>query len=288
MFNNHFVAGLLSVHPKFPMYLWYELLPQAFITLNLLQTSRTCLKISVYAHLHGIYNFYTTPLSPPDVRALIYNDTNQRVSYGVHGDEAYHLGPALEHYRCYKCFVPYTGGIIICATAQFFPIDIAAPMLSPTTKILVATNESVNELKEPSPLFTTSASSDHLAALKKLATIFEIAASSRLAPNTKNLPQPASVQLAPIHVPQPPTQQFATYSTPLNPTPEPPANADIPATTTIPYNESELIPPRPPMFNNHRPSTHRYPTRARNGAQHIIDCVLKEQTVNMCTGPEMV
>ena len=37
-FKNNFVAELSSVHPKFPMYLWDELLPQAFITLNLLRT----------------------------------------------------------------------------------------------------------------------------------------------------------------------------------------------------------------------------------------------------------
>ena len=101
----------------------------------------------------------------------------------------------------------------------------------------MADNELVNTLKQPLPLLTTSSSSDQLAALKKLPTIFETAASSRPVPNRKNLPQPASVQLAPIHVPQPPTQQLATYSTPVTPTPEPPVNADITATMTIPYNE---------------------------------------------------
>ena len=35
-FKNYFVAGLSSVHPKLPIYLWDELLPQAFINLNLL------------------------------------------------------------------------------------------------------------------------------------------------------------------------------------------------------------------------------------------------------------
>ena len=119
-FKNNVVAGLSSVHPKFPMYLWYELIPQAFITLNLLRTYRTCTKISVYAHLHGTYNFGTTPLSPLGVRVLLYNDSNHTVSYVVHGDEAYYLGPALEHYRCYKLLFPSTGGIKICATAQFF------------------------------------------------------------------------------------------------------------------------------------------------------------------------
>ena len=89
------MAGLFSVHQKLPMYLWGELLPQAFITFNLIRTSSTCEKISVYAHLHGTYNFDTIPLSPPGVRVLLYKDPNHGVSYGVHGDEAYYLGPAL-------------------------------------------------------------------------------------------------------------------------------------------------------------------------------------------------
>jgi hypothetical protein len=35
-FKEHFVAWLSSVDPAFPMHLWYRLLPQAEITLNLL------------------------------------------------------------------------------------------------------------------------------------------------------------------------------------------------------------------------------------------------------------
>ena len=85
-FKNNFVAGLSYVHPKFPMNIWDELLPQAFNNLNLLQTSRTFPKISVYAHLHGTSNFDTTPIAPPGVKALLCNDSDHRVSYRVHGD----------------------------------------------------------------------------------------------------------------------------------------------------------------------------------------------------------
>ena len=216
----------------------------------------------MYAHLHGTCHFDSTPLAPPGVRALLYNDPNQCVSYGVHGDEAYYLGPALEHYCCYKLFILSKGGTIICATAQFFPTYVAAPTLLPTTKILVAVNELVNTLKQPLPLFTTAASSDHLSELKKLANIFETAASSRPVPNTKNLPQPAPVQLALIHVTQPPTQKFSKYSTPVTQNPGPPANTDIPDPMNIQYNESELSPHNSPVFNNNRPSTQQYSTQA--------------------------
>ena len=119
-FKNHFVAGISSVHPKFPLYLWDELLPQEFVKLDLLRTSRPCPKISAYSHLHGMYNFDATPLAPPGVRTLLCSDPDHRVSYVVHGDEAYYLGPSLEHYCCYKQFVPSTGGTRICATAHFF------------------------------------------------------------------------------------------------------------------------------------------------------------------------
>jgi hypothetical protein len=37
-FKEHFVAGLASVDPDFPMHLWDRLLLQAEITLNLLRT----------------------------------------------------------------------------------------------------------------------------------------------------------------------------------------------------------------------------------------------------------
>jgi hypothetical protein len=39
-FKEHFVAGLSSVDPTFPLHLWDRLLPQAEITSNLLRTSR--------------------------------------------------------------------------------------------------------------------------------------------------------------------------------------------------------------------------------------------------------
>jgi hypothetical protein len=46
IFIEHFVAGLFSVDPDFPLHLWDRLLPQAEITLNLLRTSSMVLWIT--------------------------------------------------------------------------------------------------------------------------------------------------------------------------------------------------------------------------------------------------
>ena len=55
-FKDHFIAGLASVSPKMPMHLWCRLLPQAFLTLNLMRQSRINPKLSAYAQLHGIHD----------------------------------------------------------------------------------------------------------------------------------------------------------------------------------------------------------------------------------------
>jgi hypothetical protein len=56
-FKEHFVAGLSSVDPSFPMHLWDRLLPQAEITLNLLRTSRLHPQLSAAAHYHGLVDY---------------------------------------------------------------------------------------------------------------------------------------------------------------------------------------------------------------------------------------
>ena len=53
IFQNHFISGLCSTHPDFPVNLWDKLLPQAELTLNLLRPSRIQLHLSAYAQLYG-------------------------------------------------------------------------------------------------------------------------------------------------------------------------------------------------------------------------------------------
>jgi hypothetical protein len=52
-FEEHFVAGLSSVDPTFPLHLWDRLLLQAEITLSLLWTSRLHPQLAAAAHFHN-------------------------------------------------------------------------------------------------------------------------------------------------------------------------------------------------------------------------------------------
>jgi hypothetical protein len=64
-FKEHFVAGISSVDPSFPLQLWDRLLPQTEITLNLLRTSRLHPQLSAAAHFHGIVDYNKTAFAPP-------------------------------------------------------------------------------------------------------------------------------------------------------------------------------------------------------------------------------
>ena len=107
-FKNHFIAGLASTDPNFPLSNWCRLLPQAELTLNLLRASRLNPKLSAYAQLEGTFDFTRTPLAPPGTRVIIHEKPTNRQTWAPHGTDGWYLGPALDHYQCYRVWVPRT------------------------------------------------------------------------------------------------------------------------------------------------------------------------------------
>ena len=128
--KNHFVAGLCTAHPQFPLQLWCELLPQAEISLNLLRRARCNNKLSAYAVYNGEFNFDKTPLAPPGTKALVFEDPSVRNSWAPHAKDAWYVSPAMQHYRCFKFFVPSTRGFTTAQTVKFFPSFSTMPTLS--------------------------------------------------------------------------------------------------------------------------------------------------------------
>ena len=84
-FKNHFIAVLCSVDKYFRLRLWYRLLYQATISLNLLSKSRTLLHILAYTHIFGEFDFNRKPLSPPGTIGVIHNRPNYCASWDPHG-----------------------------------------------------------------------------------------------------------------------------------------------------------------------------------------------------------
>eukprot|EP00804_Cyclotella_cryptica_P015695 CCRYP_018924-RA/>CCRYP_018924-RA protein AED:0.15 eAED:0.15 QI:0/-1/0/1/-1/1/1/0/1314 len=171
-FKNHFIAGLSSVDPEFPIQLWDELLEQAQDTLNLLRTSRLNARLSAYATLEGPFNFDRTPLAPPGTKALVYLDPKNRTSWGVHAEDAWYLGPAKQHYRCYRFFMPHTRSYRIAQAAIFYPKHCKMPKVDAADTVRLAAQDLIYTLQNPTPQAPINLTPRHNDALRKLAKIF--------------------------------------------------------------------------------------------------------------------
>jgi hypothetical protein len=77
-FKEHFVAGLSSVDPSFPMRLWDRLLTQAEITLNLLRTSCLHPHLSAASHYHGLVDYNKTAFAPPGCKIIFHEKPGNR------------------------------------------------------------------------------------------------------------------------------------------------------------------------------------------------------------------
>jgi hypothetical protein len=150
-FKNHFIAGLCSVDPTFPLRLWDQLLPQATITLNLLRQSRINPKISAYAQLYGHYDFNQAPMAPPGTRVIAHKKPQQRASLDPHGVDGWYLGPAPDHYRCYRVNINKTNVDRIVDTVEFFPAKVTTPRTASKDMATIAAQELTHTLMHPAP-----------------------------------------------------------------------------------------------------------------------------------------
>jgi len=173
-FKNHFIAGLCSVAPDFPMHLWDHLLPQAQLTLNLLRPSRINPALSAHAQLFGAFDYNRTPLAPPGMRCVAHEKPHQRTSWSPHGVDAWYVGPALEHYRCFKVYIPTTRATRTIDTLDFFPHnDLRTPFCSPGDAVIRAAHDLTHALRQPphGPLLNLGTLESQ--ALQQLSEIFQ-------------------------------------------------------------------------------------------------------------------
>jgi hypothetical protein len=132
-FKEHFVAGLSSVDPTFPLYLWDRLLPQAEITLNLLRTSRLHQQLSAAAHFHGLVDYNKTAFAPPGCKIIAHEKPGKRRTWATHGQHGYSLGPAMHHYRCQNVYILDTASERIVDTSSLPLTIIRCPCYPPLT-----------------------------------------------------------------------------------------------------------------------------------------------------------
>ena len=173
-FKNHFIAGLCTAHKKFPLNKWDSLLPQAFITLNLLHTSRLKPKLSAHALLNGPYNFNATLMAPPGSKILVHKKPALRGTWAAHAVNAWYLGPTLHHYWCYHVYISETRVERIADNVVWFPIKGRTQMYMSTNLAITAAHNLITVLWSQHPALPISPlAASKVSYLKTMAEIFK-------------------------------------------------------------------------------------------------------------------
>ena len=174
-FKNHFIAGLSSVHPNFPLNLWDKLLPQAMITLNLLRPSRINPRLSAYSQLYGMFDYNKHPIAPPGMKILTHVLPQLRKSWAPHAEDGFYLGPAMEHYRCHRVWINKTSAERIAQTVKWLPHNsIKMPFPDRESIIIAAINDLTSAIKmqDTSPLLPPVSTSTRTT-LQHLQSLFD-------------------------------------------------------------------------------------------------------------------
>jgi hypothetical protein len=174
-FKEHFVAGLSSVDPTFPLHLWDRLLPQEEITLNFLRTSRLHPHLSTAAHYHDLVDYNKRAFAPPGCKIIAHEKPGKRRTLAPHGKHGYSLGPAMHHYRCQNVYISSTASERIVGTLEFFPHNYKMPQLSSTNRLIMAAKDMRDALQNPPPEVPFAhVRDDTISALAELAKKFKL------------------------------------------------------------------------------------------------------------------
>ena len=262
-FKSHFLAGLATCDPDFPLREWDRLLDQAVLTLNLLRSSRTNPKISAYTFLFGEFDFRSTPLAPPGTKLIAHIKPQQRGSWDLHGVQGFYTGPALNHYRCITCYFPKTRQVRICDTVKFIEHTIPIPQTTIDDYLRQAASDIITILSNPPSTTAPSLSAGDPVrnALVELSKQLK-----RAEPITILSPKP-SPRVRPIHTaPSPPIDTTQSPRVQLRNSYDEQLGKNI---------QVDALEPRNSALKNSRfrnVTNHRYPLRSlANNMQHNVE-----------------
>jgi hypothetical protein len=135
-FKDHFMGILAGVDSSFQPYLWGLLLPQAELTLNLLQQATLNPQISVWEFFQGPFDFNKMPLGPVGCCVLIHAKPASHWSWDFRAKNGFYIGPVLESYRCFKLVNADTKSKVISDAVKFHHSYLLVSSLSSEDQII--------------------------------------------------------------------------------------------------------------------------------------------------------
>jgi hypothetical protein len=140
----------------------------------MLRTSRINPKLSAATHIFVQYDFNRAPMAPSGTRIIAHETPNRRRTWAPHGQDGWHIGPALEHYQCYTVYITKTRGDRIVETVDFFSKKFTLPFPAAQDLATQAAADLTHALLHPQPAGPfCKVGDEQTIALKRLANIFE-------------------------------------------------------------------------------------------------------------------
>ena len=121
-FKDHFIAGLCTFNPNFPLYLWDKLIPIPSSLSTYFEAAESTPNFWHISNCTVIFITMRHQWSHQIKKVLVFEPPAKRGSYSPHGIEGWYIGPALNHYRYWQIYVPSTGGIRHTETVNYFLI----------------------------------------------------------------------------------------------------------------------------------------------------------------------
>ena len=168
-FKAHFLSILAGVAEDFPMQLWDKLLPQAEITINLLQQSNATPTILAYAHLNGPFDYNKMHLVPMGCNVQVHEKSDTRGTWAFHSVDGWYLNTSPEHYHTHKCHIKHTNSDRFSDTVEFQHKRITNPTVTPADKIIRAISSCINTIQDL-PVFKSNNDLRHLHSVLQDAT----------------------------------------------------------------------------------------------------------------------
>lgn len=275
--KGHFISILCMTDPDFPMGAWDHLVEHTEFTLNLLRGSHTNPSISAWAHLHGQPQFMVTPIAPAGTKVVVYETPEQRASWSPHGVDGFYVGPALQHYRCYKVYVTKTKRTRIAETLSWHPHTVTMPTSSATDLLHAAVLDLHTALREysRSPLCTATASqpvqdtrASLTTALRQLSEIFDDTQTAATPPKKPTEthhdgPRTANTAETPAHEEPVCEVEQEIDMVPTTSPPAPRPTLSLPSPPASAATPAPLAPPLSPQHHREAPIQPRRGKRVR-------------------------
>jgi hypothetical protein len=123
--KNHLIAVRAGFHGDCPTVYLDKCLQQIEMTLNIIHPYEYDPCISAYEGVLGhTFNFKLHPIAPVGAKVLTWDSPDHRGTWADHGVEAVYLGPATDHLRSFRVWVPHTSAERTTNTVWWFLKDL--------------------------------------------------------------------------------------------------------------------------------------------------------------------